>query len=565
MWGKAMSIRKKLNIGFLLISLVLLLALSFSVVMFNRIGNDVEQAIDVDVVELQNANAIQKELNAQGLYARSYILDPSKTNLTNLEESNELLHTYIDPLPDKVSKEMDAVTALIKSNFVILDNYVSQISTYIKNDEVGSAMTLVSGDYTKINNEIYSASNKLIELSNVALDASVNKTKDNIKGSLIIASIWMILAAIITVLFLLYVKRDITAPLQKIVKEMETMADGDLTLNDIHVKTKDEIGALANAFNKMKANFQQMILNIQSNTVELSSSSQELSKSTTTISSMGQTVADRTHETATMAHNMKAAASESAVGIEETAHGLQLIAEETQTVHHNAVELRETAESGLITIESAQTQMEVIERSTLLVADLSHNLSKQTQEIGNISQLITDITEQTNLLALNAAIEAARAGEHGKGFAVVADEVRKLAEQSKQSASQIVDLTVTIQNDTKNVELAANNGLASVRDGVTIIQKAGTAFNTIHENIAVVSSGIEHISATSQQISASSEEVSASVLEIATSAEATAINVEQIANATSALSNSLNEIQDVATKLSNNSRDLEEMSQNFTV
>ena len=560
-----MSIRKKLNIGFILIGFILLLALSFSVVMFYRIGNHVEQAIDVDVVELQNNNAIQKELNAQGMYARAYILDPSNTNLSNLDQSNAILKSYINQLPEATSKEMDAAVSIIKTNFETLNTYISKISNYVKSGEIGSAMTLVSGDYTIINNEIYTATNKLIELNNDKLDLSVSQTKSNISGSLIVAIIWMFVGSIINLALILYVKRGITVPLQKIVKEMDTMADGDLTLNDIHVKTKDEIGALANAFNKMKDNFQKMIVNIQSNTVELSNSSNELSNSTDAISQMGENVANRTQETATMANNMKAAARDSATGIEETARGLQLIAEETQTVHQNAAQMRDTAENGLGTIEAAQTQMEVIERSTLLVADLSHNLTKQTQEIGNISKLISDITEQTNLLALNAAIEAARAGEHGKGFAVVADEVRKLAEQSKQSASQIGDLTVTIQTDTKNVELAANNGLASVRDGVTIIQEAGEAFDSIHQNILTVTEGIEHISATSQQISASSEEVSASVHEISTSADATASNIEQIASATDELSSSLFEIQSVASKLTNNAHGLDTMSQKFTV
>lgn len=560
-----MSIRKKLNIGFILIGTVLLLALSFSIVMFNRFGNEFEHAIDIEVVELQNVNAIQKELNAQGMYARAYILDPSVGNLSNLEESTRLIQSYIDQLPDNVSKEMDTQISIVKSNFEILSRHATQIATYIKNGNSDNAMTLVNNDYSEINNAIYLATQEMITLKNASLSSSVSNTKNSLSGSLVISIIWLVIATIITVAFMFYIKRDITVPLQKIVKEMNSMADGNLTLADIHFKTKDEIGALGAAFNKMKDNFQQIIVNIQSKTVELRNSSQDLSSSTSSITELGETVAARTQETAAMSNNMKVAAHESAVGMEETAKGLQLIAEETLTVHQNAIQMRETAESGLVTIEEAQTQMNVIERSTILVADLSNKLTKQSQEIGNISKLITDITEQTNLLALNAAIEAARAGEHGKGFAVVADEVRKLAEQSKQSATQIVDLTVTIQQDTKNVELAANNGLASVRDGVTIINNAGEAFNAIHGNIEIVSTGLEHISTTSQQISASSEEVSASIQEIATSSNITASHIEDIANATGELSSSIQSIQSVATNLSSNSEALNSISKKFTV
>ena len=560
-----MSVRKKLNIGFILIGVILLLAMSFAVVMFNRIGNSFEQTIDVEVVNLQSANSIQKELNAQGMYARAYVLDPSVKNLSKLEESNAFLVSYIEALPTSQTKAGKAAHETIKANFITLSEYANKISTYIKNGDVSSALTLVNSDYTTINNEIYNAVNVLITDINKTLDATVDETKSTISSSFFVSIGWMVIATIIVIFFIFYVKRDITGPLQKVVTEMNIMADGDLTREDLQVKSKDEIGALGTVFNKMKVNFQEMILNLQANSDNLSLSSEELTNSTTHISQMGNTVAGRTQETAAMANNMKAAARESAAGMEETAKGLQLIAEETQSVHHHAVEMRDTATQGLGTIEAAQTQMQVIERSTILVADLSYNLSKQSQEIGHISQLITDITEQTNLLALNAAIEAARAGEHGKGFAVVADEVRKLAEQSRQSATQIVDLTVTIQQDTKNVELAANNGLASVRDGVAIIDEAGNAFSTIHQNIATVSEGVEHISATAQQISASSEEVSASVQEISNNADITASNVEQIASATNELSESLHEIQGVAINLSTNATNLEQVAQKFTV
>src|SRR5690606_34190453 len=118
-------------------------------------------------------------------------------------------------------------------------------------------------------------------------------------------------------------------------------------------------------------------------------------------------------------------------------------------------------------------------------------LSRQSAEIENITKVITDITDQTNLLALNAAIEAARAGEHGKGFAVVADEVRKLAEQSKNSASQIAGLTSTIQEDTREVEESVNATVQNVDQGVIYLQNAQVSFNHIVGSITDMTAQIQ--------------------------------------------------------------------------
>ncbi len=564
LWGICMSVRKKLNIGFLSIGSIILLALIFTSLQFFRIGENVDHAFNIQSNEMAVLNTIHIELITQNANARTFISDASSQSKDNLIESTRKLADAINVLKDTTSEKNSAIQT-IREEHETLSTYVDSIIESMENQNIGNAITIVNSDYNYISNSMSDLIDELIEYENMQLASDVAKAERSIGVSLIFSIIMVFLTTALVITFLLYIKRGITVPLQKVVSEMDILAKGDLTRPNLSVKSNDEIGKLRNSFNELKGNLQNVLENIQKNTVELSDSSHNLSNSTEQIARMGEMVSERVNETSAMSNSMKVAARESSFGIEETANGLQLIAEETQILHHNAIQMNDTASNGVETIQAAHTQMDVIERSTTLVTTLSEQLSKQSEEIGNISHLITDITDQTNLLALNAAIEAARAGEHGKGFAVVADEVRKLAEQSKHSASQIVQLTVDIEENTKSVEMAAKNGLASVRDGVEVIKLAGEAFETIRQNVVTVTEGVEHISATSQQISASAEEVSASVHEIANSAELAAEKIEDIASATHELASSLQNIQHVSHSLSNNSEQLDTLSKQFNV
>lgn len=192
-------------------------------------------------------------------------------------------------------------------------------------------------------------------------------------------------------------------------------------------------------------------------------------------------------------------------------------------------------------------------------------VAERSNEIERINEVITNIAGQTNLLALNAAIEAARAGEHGKGFAVVAAEVRKLAEQSAQSAEQIAALVTLIQNETKQTTESIDSALAEVKEGMDVTTKAGTSFATINKTVTDLAAQIKEVTATVEELSIGTAQVTQAVFEVNGVAEEAASSTQNAAAATEEQLASMEEITASSTALASLAQELQESIQRFKV
>lgn len=347
-------------------------------------------------------------------------------------------------------------------------------------------------------------------------------------------------------------------PLRRLTQVANQVASGDLRVEKLPVNRKDELGDLARSVNSMVGNLYELIGNVSATAVQVAASSEELSASTEQAAISTGHVTETIQEVATGAELQLQRTQESELAIEGMTVGIQRIAETSVAVAETSLQSALEAEQGNELIQQAERQMRMIVETVNEFAGGLNMLEQRSQEIGAIVEVITGIAAQTNLLALNAAIEAARAGEHGKGFAVVADEVRKLAEQSGHSAGRIEQLIQAIQEETSRATNSMEDVILEVQSGTNVVHVAGNAFHRILTAARQVSEQVQDVTASSQEMSAGSQEVAHAVEEVTRIARGSAGNallvvasseeqlavIEEISRSAEALSQMALELQE---------------------
>lgn len=375
-------------------------------------------------------------------------------------------------------------------------------------------------------------------------------------------SLVILLALVLGSTLTFFINRSITRPLRKLVEVSQKVSEGDLTQH-IQISNDDELGQLGNSFNKMSDSLRGVLHQLLETTEQVAALSQQLTANAEQTAEATNHVSRSIEEVSAGAHNQVQGADESARAMEEMAIGITRIAESSTQVSEAASETTSEASQGNQSIQQTVSQMNSINLSVQDSASIVQLLGLRSQEIGQIVEVISGIAAQTNLLALNAAIEAARAGEQGRGFAVVADEVRKLAEQSNASASQITTLIQEIQHDTGRAVTSMDTVVKEVQDGLQAVIVAGEAFKHIVDSSQNVADQIREISATAQQMSAGSEEVAASVDEMARIAKDSAANADRVESLSKEQLLSIEEISHSALSLSSKAHELQILIEKF--
>ena len=320
-----------------------------------------------------------------------------------------------------------------------------------------------------------------------------------LRASLVTISIlFSIVGAVLGVL----IARQISKPLEKIKAVIEAVADGDLTKN-VNLSSQDEIGAVATALNKTVESVKTILGRTTESSQEVTVISQEL---------------------AAMAQEVSASIEEIASTTNQFSSTIEALNQGAQSMNAKVESIFEHATEGNNAIHNITTQMEFIKNNAERMSEEITGLGTLSEQIRNIAQMIDAIAEQTNLLALNAAIEAARAGEHGRGFAVVADEVRRLAEQSSQATLEIDSLIKKVQSGIMSTVKDVNDSYKFTNDAMGSVEHSNKVLVSILKEVEEIASQIEFFSSGLEQVNEGGQE-------IASSTEEQAGTIEQVAGA----------------------------------
>jgi methyl-accepting chemotaxis protein len=376
----------------------------------------------------------------------------------------------------------------------------------------------------------------------------------------IVIAIFLVVGVGISILLTL----SITRPLNRLVSLTEQVSEGDLT-QEFEVKSTDELGSLGIAFNKMMISLRSLIQHVGEKSDLLASSSEELMASSEQNNMATEQVAHSIQEVASGTDMQTSKLREGNEIIRGMSDGIHQIKLNSQTVATTSSEAAEVVLTGEQAIQKSIAQMNNINGTVKNLGKVIHTLGERSNEISQIVDVISTIAGQTNLLALNAAIEAARAGEHGKGFAVVADEVRKLAEQSSQSTETIRQLIASIQSDTKHAVESMEIGTKEVEKGIEVVHHAGTSFEQIQHFVDSVSTQIQEIAASIDEMAQGAEQVVETVGIIEDVAIKTQAQSQDVSAATEEQLASMQEIAASATSLANMAEELQDSINRFKI
>ncbi len=461
-------------------------------------------------------------------YQKNHILESDQAAMQKWEDSqrnedaamNRALDEWEKVASDEGKKKLlEFRTAY--ADFKHVNDQVLALSRAFKNDQ---ARTLSNGEARLA----YDAASKAIkdaeELAMQAMDAESKATAASYtqtRNLLISVSLIGILACLgMAVIMVNRVVKGLSVVVERI-KDV-AQGEGDLTKR-IEVQNDDELGELSRWFNTFMDKLQDIISQVAQSTEHIASATEEISSSATQMSQSSETQKDQTNQVAT--------------AMQEMSSTVLQVSENSNKAAESAKRSGEIARSGGEIVGETVQVIQNVATATRETAVKIQELGKSSDQIGQIIGVIDDIADQTNLLALNAAIEAARAGEQGRGFAVVADEVRKLAERTTQATKEIAQMIKTIQEETQRAVEAMESGTTTVERGVQSATKAGDSLQEIIHSSEQVGEMIMHIATAATQQSSATEQVNSNMEQIAKLVQESAVGAQQSAKACADLSN----------------------------
>lgn len=507
-----------------------------------------------------------KNLSASDVNNQSY--KQLQEKLTNIKEITDVNYIYT------MRKQEDGSFAYVvggvdnteHTDHLIKDNIVHEGYEVVANGEVYVGDKIEVNELGKFVSSYYPLkdnSGEVVGFIGVEYDAEqIYQKFSNFRFILISVSIGIILfSLIISGIF----ARKISLPINHLADVANKMANYDYTEEVIKGKNKGEIGLLYESFNQMRINNKKLIDNIKETTMGLKSTFEIIQASTNEVSLSSEEVAKSVNEIAAGTSNQ---AVETGNSLEETnnlALKIDSMGQKLDETVKNTKNLQDKNDLGIKSINDLSVKFKENSDATTGVAKNIFELLEKSNKISGIVVTIREIAEQTNLLALNAAIEAARAGEHGKGFAVVADEVKKLAEQSSNATDEIQNIIQEILSVFDETDKTMEGARVAEKNAFAFLNQTKESFNEIKVSADNVISKIESLDGDIHSIKLSKDNVLTSIENISSVAQESAASTEEISASLEEQTASMNEIAQLVNSLNRNVNKLSDIITLFKI
>ena len=392
----------------------------------------------------------------------------------------------------------------------------------------------------------------------------VNEVKEAAQPVLDLTMIILAAAIVIGGIAIYFIIKSIRKPLIELSESAEKISQGDLTQH-IEVRTHDEIGKLAQSFNDMSAKLKQVIQAVQNSIENVAASSEELT------ASAGQTAQATEHITSSIEQfsnsneHQNEMIEKSSVQLNDMDRSLSHMVNTTSHMMESSIESSKTAQAGGELVQKTAGQMQTIEQAVKEAELVIAGLEQKSKDITSILGVINGIADQTNLLALNAAIEAARAGEAGRGFSVVAEEVRKLAEQSGSSSKEIESLTNEIVDEIEKSQKMFRQVAGEVQSGLNITDETKVSFEKITHKTSEMTEQMKQMNGSAQELSHGSNDISQAVNQIKELSRESSAGFQDIAASAEEQLASMEEISSSSATLSQMAEELRELIKQFKI